>query len=312
MKVDNPFKSKLYQHTLPVRDDLWTAIEKQLPPQEKERVFPFFWLILFASTLFSGALMFGILNRSKTPPPNAANAPAYTLTTPSTSTSSTPGTTATPSDLNANTIPSDITSTSASTLSEHPSSPAPQTLKHTLTSSYHKTLSQKDEAASEQTASSASASTSGLALASSSTSASAWTTAELPYFGFENLQVATRHKPMMKKIKPDPSCYKFSGVTGRYELSVDAFAGPGFSPRSFTESGPESSIYMQARKSTESNQYAWAAGARLNLLLHNGVAFRLGLMYDQAGDVFDYTDTLATQSTTRIDSFFAADGTFLY
>jgi hypothetical protein len=38
----------------------------------------------------------------------------------------------------------------------------------------------------------------------------------------------------------------------------------------------------------------------------------LGILYEQTGDIFDYTDTLATQSSTRIDSFFAADGSFLY
>jgi hypothetical protein len=38
----------------------------------------------------------------------------------------------------------------------------------------------------------------------------------------------------------------------------------------------------------------------------------LGVLYEQTGDIFDYIDTLATQRSTRIDSFFAADGTFLY
>ncbi|HEX5111820.1 MAG TPA: hypothetical protein VFV79_03175, partial [Saprospiraceae bacterium] len=115
-----------------------------------------------------------------------------------------------------------------------------------------------------------------------------------------------------RKFKPDPDCYRFSGVTGKYLLSGDVFAGPGFSPRSFTIADAEASSYSVARETTESNQYAWSAGTRLNVQLRNGLGFNLGLLYDQAGDVFDYTDTLATHSTFRIDSFWAGDGTFLY
>lgn len=115
-----------------------------------------------------------------------------------------------------------------------------------------------------------------------------------------------------RKFKPDPDCYRFSGVTGKYLISVDGFAGPGFSPRSFTIADAESSSYSVARETTEENQYAWSAGARLNIQNRTGLALRLGLLYDQAGDVFDYTDTLATRSTFTIDSFWSADGTFLY
>ncbi len=144
-------------------------------------------------------------------------------------------------------------------------------------------------------------------------SRSTYATPFLPLTVMDQLKAgATLKKKTMKRIKPDPNCYKFSPKGGRYFFSVDAFAGPGFSPRSFSENGGESPFYMQARKTTERNQYAWSAGARFNMHLHNGVSIRLGLLYDQAGDIFDYTDTLATQSTTRIDSFFSADGTFLY
>jgi len=115
-----------------------------------------------------------------------------------------------------------------------------------------------------------------------------------------------------RKFKPDPNCYKFSGIAGNYYISIDGYIGPGISPRSFIAADSESSSYTLARETTESGQYAWSAGARLNLHLKRGLAFRLGLHYDQAGDVFDYTDTLATHSTTQIDSFFSADGTFLY
>ena len=119
-------------------------------------------------------------------------------------------------------------------------------------------------------------------------------------------------KSEIASFHPDPNCYKFSGNTDKYALSADIFAGPGFSPRSFEDTAGESSIYADARNATEQNQYSWTAGGRVNLLFRNGLGVRLGLTYTQAGDIFDYTDTLATQSTTKVDSFFASDGTFLY
>lgn len=60
MKNNNIFKEKLYNHTVPVREGLWDAIEAQLPGKKEDRVFPLFWFTLFASTLLGGALMFGI------------------------------------------------------------------------------------------------------------------------------------------------------------------------------------------------------------------------------------------------------------
>ena len=41
MKEQNPFKEKLYQHTLPVSDELWGRIEAQLPAQVDKKRFPF-------------------------------------------------------------------------------------------------------------------------------------------------------------------------------------------------------------------------------------------------------------------------------
>lgn len=120
--------------------------------------------------------------------------------------------------------------------------------------------------------------------------------------------------PRMRKpkFKTDIHCYKFSKNTGNLVWSADLYGGPGLSPRTLTDTGAESSVYTHARKATESSAYTWHAGGRVNLQLRNGLTFATGIEYTQAGDVFDYTDTLATQSTTRIDSFFAADGTFLY
>lgn len=113
-------------------------------------------------------------------------------------------------------------------------------------------------------------------------------------------------------FRPDPNCYKFGSIGSDFAFSADGFLGYGFSPKSYDDTSGESSIYINARKATESQQYTWNIGARLNLQHRSGFTARIGFTYTQAGDIFDYTDSLATQSTTRIDSFFAADGTFLY
>ncbi|MDZ4749045.1 MAG: hypothetical protein SH808_11185, partial [Saprospiraceae bacterium] len=113
-------------------------------------------------------------------------------------------------------------------------------------------------------------------------------------------------------VKPDPNCYKFSGPGSKYAITADLLGGPGFSPKSYEQNSSEYSIYADARKATENYQYAWSVGARINLHHRSGFKGSLGFLYTQAGDIFDYTDSLATQSTTRIDSFFSADGTFLY
>src|SRR6187549_1472111 len=65
MKNKNIYREKLYHHTVPVREGLWEAIEAQLPPKKEERVFPLFWLTLFASTLIGGALMLGIVHKNQ-------------------------------------------------------------------------------------------------------------------------------------------------------------------------------------------------------------------------------------------------------
>lgn len=118
--------------------------------------------------------------------------------------------------------------------------------------------------------------------------------------------------PVFPPPPADVDCYKFKHTGSPIAFSLEAFGGPGISPKSIQEKGSESSVYHLARSSTEHSQYAWSAGFRVNLHLRNGFAFKTGLLYEQTGDVFDYTDTLATKTSTQIDSFFSADGSFLY
>ena len=336
MKTDNPFSNKLFNHTVPVREEVWEAVEKRLPPRSEEKSFPFFWFMLFASTLISGALMFGIINKKSNTNTNSVPNPSYTLTTPQSS--ETPE-----SSLSQDSKSNDVNQNSTASLSEKAESTSSNTGNTTTSkassaaassskdhsSNHSSTRNQQRQKSSNQNSKSTtpvdlfpafqesmedesmSAVHNSQSAASTTTSRAHHSTTLLPLAEVELYQpgedvIGTRN------FKPDPNCYKFSGITGTYYLSVDAFAGPGFSPRSFTAADSESSSYSLARETTESNQYAWSAGARFNFHLQRGWALRLGLLYDQAGDVFDYTDTLATHSTFRIDSFFSADGTFLY
>jgi hypothetical protein len=339
MKNENPFSTKLYNHTTPVREEVWEAVEKRLPPKSDEKIFPFFWFMLFASTLISGALMFGIINKKSNSNTNTTQNPSYTLNTPNSPESPessltqdlkskdiNQNSTITPSEqseqsesASANT---DNFSTSKGSASSSSSSKVDSKNNQSTQNQHTQNTSNKNSNSTKSVnlfppfeesieAESMSAADASQSASSSSVSRASRSTTLLPLADVELYEpgedvIGTRN------FKPDPNCYKFSGIMGTYYLSVDAFAGPGFSPRSFTAADSESSSYSMARQTTEDNQYAWSAGARFNFHLQRGWALRLGLLYDQAGDVFDYTDTLATRSTFTIDSFWSADGTFLY
>lgn len=300
---------------------------KAITPSRKRRRFPVFWLVLFASILIGGALMLGLKAKSISLPAHKQADVDYTISTPTAPTEEN-------KIASANNNVDQATTTN--TLTEHPAfsnssesnvtaaSLSKSAAKHLNHNSLHaSTKSTKSstpagrnklqsEVADEVPRADFNSSVGINSMPSSASRRTTHLTSFLPGIETEELTSADYSLPGMLSIKPDPSCYRFSGITGRYLLSADFFGGPGFSPRSFNFSGPEASVYKEARQSTESHQYAWSAGARLNLQLHNGFGFKIGMMYDQAGDIFDYTDTLATQSTTRIDSFFSADGTFLY
>ncbi|HXR81142.1 MAG TPA: hypothetical protein VN763_09505, partial [Saprospiraceae bacterium] len=299
MKTDNPFSNKLFNHTVPVREEVWEAVEKRLPPRYEEKSFPFFWFMLFASTLISGALMFGIINKKSNTNTNSVPNPSYTLTTPQSS--ETPE-----SSLSQDSKSNDVNQNSTASLSEKAESTSSNTGNTTTSkassaaassskdhsSNHSSTRNQQRQKSSNQNSKSTtpvdlfpafqesmedesmSAVHNSQSAASTTTSRAHHSTTLLPLADVELYEpgedvIGTRN------FKPDPNCYKFSGITGTYYLSVDAFAGPGFSPRSFTAADTESSSYSLARETTESKQYAWSAGARFNFHLQRGWALRL-------------------------------------
>lgn len=321
MKNNNIFKEKLYNHTVPVREGLWDAIEAQLPGKKEDRVFPLFWFTLFASTLLGGALMFGISHNKQSNITIPANSNPVTVQNATV-------------NLQANAEPSLASETNTTAPSAITRPPTTQSAGSTSVPSLNnvnytnstianfKTTTNKKQLSIKASNQNVAIENSSLktfdlhqATALNSTTNNSNRNSSLTSFLTPaDMQVSADvlAQREISSLHPDPNCYKFSGNTDKYALSADIFGGPGFSPRSFEDTAGESSIYADARKATEHSQYGWSAGGRVNILFRNGFGARLGLTYTQVGDIFDYTDTLATQSTTRVDSFFASDGTFLY
>ena len=337
MKENNIFKEKLYHHTMPVRDELWHAIEAQLPPKKEQRIFPVFWLILFASTFLGGALMLGLFNRD-TSVVETKGTVAQQTTTPSNNdlnlsatdqsivTANTNKTETTDHNLSTHSATASTGQETISTSNENhknslnPISHASKNTRNTgsttlkRNSAVHLSSGQSVNAPANAANAASMINQSSLLPADAlqlQTTRDDYTTSLIPLTdvyltGADDLFV------IHPAVKPDPNCYKFTSSGGQIVYSVDGYFGPGISPKSFTANAAESSAYITAREATESSQYAWSAGARFNVHHRSGLTGRIGFSYTQAGDIFDYTDSLATQSTTRIDSFFAADGTFLY
>ncbi len=345
MTEKNFFKEKLYQHTLPVHEGMWHNIEAQLPPEESAKRFPVFWMTLFSTALLGGALMIGLFTQQTkadqkppAPVPNQEVIASSTLIDHASEDADITGTSAQSSDAtdasNKNApAPSATENFTPNISTEKTATPSSKT----QSLNQQKTNQQKINTAgtaSNTTASALQQSTSNISSSASNTDIVTIKDAEanhlndrindydvslLPYrntAATSLLPMADMHAAtaleMMAGIAPDPNCYKFGDIGPHYAFSVDLLGGPGFSPKTYEQNGGETADYIQARKDTETNQYGWSIGARLNLHHRSGLTARLGLQYTQVGDIFDYTDSLATQSTTRIDSFFAADGTFLY
>jgi hypothetical protein len=349
MKDHNAFREKLYHHTVPVRDDLWSRIESHLPEKVDKKRFPFFWVTFASILVMAGAILFWPqTNQPATPKPpvqeipKEKESPVIEPLAPASDVSSTNETTASQSSelaVNASNAISEAT-TNATTVNA-------------------KSTKNESNIAATSTVNGIAANTKRVQSSIPGSmpmniSAAIGSSPEHTYQSEEAIQIATSNLPLsneefthrslvpsgsieslplsslettekeaaeghdinvsgeIDKIKPDPTCYKFTKKESTSNLSFDIFGGHGFSPRSFKSTGQESAIYAQARETTERNQYSWSAGGRINLNLNREFAVRAGLMYEQVGDIFDYTDTLATQRSTRIDSFFAADGSFLY
>lgn len=342
MKEQNPFKEKLYQHTLPVSDALWGRIEAQLPAKVDKKRFPFFWLFLAAVVLTAG-IIFYVNSSNKELNKEDIQPDHKEIPTPATKPSVTPEisyhTPSTSENQHASITDNSLIHTaSLSTTQEIKETPTvitkPLTESHSIDKRIEKTSAstKTDITSGQATEKTLSKQTAGSKINSSEAKNRP---TETPFFESNSVTVPFVQQTMaiassidalssevsttntestldLTSILPDPSCYKFTEEESKSNLSVDLFIGGGFAPRSFESNSTEDLLYIEARERTEKNKYTWAAGARVNWNVSEEIVLRAGFMYEQIGDLFDYTDTSATQRTTRIDSFFSADGTFLY
>ena len=331
MKRENFFREKLFNHTMPVREGLWDAIEAQLPAKKDQRIFPLFWFTLFSATLLGGVLMLGVfnqkhLNRQSAAPQQTSIADASNADTETQNAQQvSPSTNQSIQESNTTSSTDDIANTPSLSNTKNNSTNQPLSQKNNkstgrnqnkpIVKSKSGTSSTSISLSSSMEGSSNSENTSSTVAAESSVSNRSLSDHSIiDFLPQQDVYLETEESEMttLSLLKPDPNCYKFSGTGNKLVLSADVFGGPGFSPKSYTHTENESSVYADARKVTENNQYAWTIGARVNLQHRSGFTGRIGINYTQVGDLFDYTDSLATQSTTVTDSFFAADGTFLY
>jgi len=349
MKNENMIREKLYHHTVPVRDGLWDAIEAQLPPEKKRKAFPLFWFTLFGTTLLGAAVMIGIFNDKVSDQPLLEKHQSTPALIASNSAETSTGTESSSTPITS--TPITVTSTSSATTSINTSSPTFGSASNSKTSpietrasktSIMENTSRKKSIKSttpfskghsriketpinlqNQTLTEGITADPGLSteytLGATTGNAAITELSLLPNLQIEEITqeeastlLTGAGSSEISLVKPDPNCYKFSGPGSKFAITADILGGPGFSPKSYEQNSSDDSVYADAREATENYQYAWSAGVRINLHHRSGVKGSLGVLYSQAGDVFDYTDSLATQSTTRIDSFFAADGTFLY
>lgn len=317
MKDEKIFREKLYHHTVPVREGLWEAIEAQLPKKEDRRAFPLFWFTLFGVTLLGGALMIGLFNAednsilSSFPKGNASTHITETNNVPITEVLNNPVKPTIPANTNETSenspgTPGTVISNDALRKTKSPKTSGTKNTNQNRGNNRALTLSAGHEQMVNEEEVQLATATPGMGF----NSRNDINVSLLPLSAVE-LNNAHTESVFNSRFRPDPNCYKFAGPGSKFAITADLLGGPGFSPKTYEDNSSDSN-YADARKATESNQYAWSVGARINLQHRSGFTGRIGFMYTQAGDIFDYTDSLATQSTTRIDSFFAADGTFLY
>lgn len=325
MTIENPFKQKLYNHTLPVDDRLWERIEAQLPADKKR--FPFLMFAIASILFLTGLVVFwlSLPSDAKRFPEEKLPAPTYPLSETKVPVVSYGKTILSDAENGSyeNSNTNSVTSNSLNEIVEDKvvSNNSLFSKKNSgLKSKSNRKDSQKDTGDHLNSPNVHTDDVSDGAVSSDThrewfAKRSVKLSNNIQFLDQKSVVLlASEEEPFefSPAIRPDPSCYKFTGEEGKSNLSVDLFITPGFAPRTYENTGNESILYAEARKRTEKAQYAWAAGGRVNLNISKEFAVRLGIMYEQAGDIFDYTDTLATQRSTRIDSFFSADGTFLY
>ncbi len=87
-------------------------------------------------------------------------------------------------------------------------------------------------------------------------------------------------------FSPDPKCATFGN--GSWSFYLDALVSPDLTFRQLQPRDPEFEEYVNTRKETESNMYAFSGALRLSMVSDKGLAFRTGINYSQINERFSY------------------------
>ncbi|MCB0572716.1 MAG: hypothetical protein KDC66_23270 [Phaeodactylibacter sp.] len=100
-------------------------------------------------------------------------------------------------------------------------------------------------------------------------------------------QHSSKQPGILKGIfSPEPKCAEFGN--GYWSFYFDALASPDLSIRQMSPRNPEYEEYVQSRRETESNMYAFSGALRLSMVSDKGLAVRTGVNYSQINEKFTY------------------------
>lgn len=99
-------------------------------------------------------------------------------------------------------------------------------------------------------------------------------------------------KAMMDEYRQD--CPSF--VTDRTGVYLDFYISHEMPFSSLSAMTPEQTAYQALREETEGPTYSFSAGARLTLMLPNGLGLKTGLNYSQMQEKFSYVDPESVQT----------------
>ncbi|MFM2267849.1 MAG: hypothetical protein RL757_1290, partial [Bacteroidota bacterium] len=84
---------------------------------------------------------------------------------------------------------------------------------------------------------------------------------------------------------------------------IDIYASPDVAMRRFSDRTNEGNAYLNTRKLSEKQWYAFSAGARLSYIFSNGFAVRAGAHYGQVNEIFNFqaSDSSSRETLTKIE-----------
>lgn len=312
-RIDQMFKQKLGDGTMPVPAGLWNNIEPFLPEAKRRTRWGLIWLI-GTGILLAGLTYWLVSNNSQTE--NISITEAVAADRSSTIANQSVKTSNNESQNTVNAVLADEAETSEEISSGTISLQSNQlsgTQKALLASSRNSKASETSGSHIIHNALTESYEQNTLLVKEGSLE-NAMTDLNLDH----NTTTSLLTSPVLlvqdfnRRRLPDPAkdCYSFGSKGNRGNLLVfaEAYMGPGIATKKMTSREEDVSTYIAQRDSTESSRLSWHAGLRAGFLHRSGITLRVGAHYTQVNELFDYIDGTFVGSITRIDTFYDANG----